>query len=197
VRLFTRNGYDWSARYPAVSVTATLLRARWFILDGEAVVCGPDGVAIFDALHRRGTVTEDLRALPLVDRKKRPSGRRLGIVLSEHTTTTARCSSSKPALEGIASKRPSARYRWARRRTGSGKESGEPGDDPGTGSRVVTQWHAHPPCRADGRSKSSSSAGTLLFLYATKTRAPHGPDEAGLGRLLHGPNQASKIVHVA
>jgi hypothetical protein len=28
VRLFTRNGYDWSARYPAISVTATLLRAR-------------------------------------------------------------------------------------------------------------------------------------------------------------------------
>jgi hypothetical protein len=46
-------------------------------------VCGPDGVAIFDALHRRGTVTEamlyrfdrtrceDLRGLPLGDRKKR------------------------------------------------------------------------------------------------------------------------------
>jgi ATP-dependent DNA ligase len=36
----------------------TLLRAKSFTLDGEAVVCGPDGVAIFDALHRRGTVTE-------------------------------------------------------------------------------------------------------------------------------------------
>jgi bifunctional non-homologous end joining protein LigD len=58
VRLVTRRGYDWSARYPAISVTATLLRARSFVLDGEAVVCGPDGVAIFDALHRRGTVTE-------------------------------------------------------------------------------------------------------------------------------------------
>jgi ATP-dependent DNA ligase len=28
------------------------LRAKSFTLDGEAVVCGPDGVAIFDALHR-------------------------------------------------------------------------------------------------------------------------------------------------
>src|SRR5271170_663678 len=98
VRLFTRRGYDWSGRYPAIAVTATLLRARSFTLDGEAVVCGPDGVAIFDALHRRGTVTEamlyafdllevdgeDLRALPLFDRKKRLTrllgGRRLGIV---------------------------------------------------------------------------------------------------------------------
>src|ERR1700749_4305302 len=84
VRLFTRRGYDGSGRYPAIAVTATLLRARSFTLDGEAVVCGPDGVAIFDALHRRGTVTEamlpafdplelngeDLRGLPLLDCKK-------------------------------------------------------------------------------------------------------------------------------
>jgi ATP-dependent DNA ligase len=34
------------------------LRARSFTIDGEAAVCGPDGIAIFDALHRRGTVTE-------------------------------------------------------------------------------------------------------------------------------------------
>jgi bifunctional non-homologous end joining protein LigD len=88
VRLFTRRGYDWSGRYPAIAVTATLLRARSFTLNGEAVVCRPDGVAIFDALHRRGTVTEamlyafdlleldgvDLRALPFSDRKKRLQG---------------------------------------------------------------------------------------------------------------------------
>ena len=72
-------------------------------MPGRSHSCGPDGVAIFDALHRRGTVTEammyafdlleldgqDLRAMPLVDRKKRLarllSGRRLGIVLSDHT----------------------------------------------------------------------------------------------------------------
>jgi bifunctional non-homologous end joining protein LigD len=58
VHLFTRRGYDWSGRYPSIAVTATLLRARSFTLDGEAVVCGPDGVAVFDALHRRGTVSE-------------------------------------------------------------------------------------------------------------------------------------------
>jgi bifunctional non-homologous end joining protein LigD len=58
VRLFTRRGYDWSDRYPSIAVTAMSLRARSFTFDGEAVVCGPDGVAVFDALHRRGTVTE-------------------------------------------------------------------------------------------------------------------------------------------
>jgi bifunctional non-homologous end joining protein LigD len=85
VRLYTRCGYDWTGRYPAISGTATLLRVRSFTLDGEAVVCGPDGVSIFDALHRRGTVSEarlyafdlleldgeDLRGLPLAERKKR------------------------------------------------------------------------------------------------------------------------------
>ena len=104
VRLFTRKGYDWSSRYPAIAVTATKLRAQSFTLDGEACVCGPDGVAVFNDLHRRGTVREamlyafdlleldgeDLCGLPLGDRKKRLGrlvGRRtLGIVLSAHTT---------------------------------------------------------------------------------------------------------------
>jgi bifunctional non-homologous end joining protein LigD len=58
VRLFTRRGYDWSAGYPAILATAMQLQASSFTLDGEAVVCGPDGIAIFDALHRRGTVSE-------------------------------------------------------------------------------------------------------------------------------------------
>jgi ATP-dependent DNA ligase len=84
VRLFTRRGYDWSGRYPAITLTAMQLRADSFTLDAEAVGCGPDGIAIFDALHRHGTVSDptlyafdllelegrDLRALPLRDRKE-------------------------------------------------------------------------------------------------------------------------------
>jgi ATP-dependent DNA ligase len=58
VQLFTRKNYDWSDRYPAIAATAMKLRAQSFTLDGEACVCGPDGVAVFDALHRRGTVRE-------------------------------------------------------------------------------------------------------------------------------------------
>jgi bifunctional non-homologous end joining protein LigD len=87
----------------AIVVTAMQLGTTSFTLDGEAVVCGPDGVAIFDALHRRCPVSEamlyafdlleldgeDLRDMPLGDRKKRlarlPGRRRIGIVLSEHT----------------------------------------------------------------------------------------------------------------
>jgi bifunctional non-homologous end joining protein LigD len=58
VRLFTTRGYDWSKRYPAIARTAAALRYASFTIDGEAVVCGPDGVAVVDALHRRGTVSE-------------------------------------------------------------------------------------------------------------------------------------------
>jgi hypothetical protein len=57
VRLFTRRGYDWNGRYPAIVMTAMQLRATSFTLDGEAVVRGLDGITIFDALHRHGTVS--------------------------------------------------------------------------------------------------------------------------------------------
>jgi bifunctional non-homologous end joining protein LigD len=153
VRLFTRNGYDWSARYPAIAVTAARLRAKSFTLDGEAVVCGADGVAVFDALHRHGTVTEammyafdllehdgeDLRLLPLVERKKRLAhlvGRRsIGIVLSVHTADDGASifrAACKFGLEGIVSKRLSAPYRsgpsrdWLKVKNPDG-----PGDGPG------------------------------------------------------------------
>jgi bifunctional non-homologous end joining protein LigD len=135
VRLFTRRGYDLSGRYPAIAATAAKLRAGSYTLDGEAVVCGPDGVAIFDALHRHGTVSdamlyafdlleldgEDLRALPLGDRKKRMARllarRRVGIVLSEHTAddgATIFAQACRMGLEGTVSKRLSAPYRSGR-----------------------------------------------------------------------------------
>jgi bifunctional non-homologous end joining protein LigD len=43
VRLFTRRGFDWTDRYPAIAEAAAKLTARSFTIDGEAVVCGPDG----------------------------------------------------------------------------------------------------------------------------------------------------------
>jgi bifunctional non-homologous end joining protein LigD len=132
VRLFTRRGYDWIERYPAIARAAAKLRARSFTLDGEAAVCGPDGVAVFDALHRRGTVTEamlyafdllelngtDLRPLPLGERKRKLArlvDRRLtGIVLNDHTDedgATVFRHACKLGLESIVSKRLTAPYR--------------------------------------------------------------------------------------
>jgi bifunctional non-homologous end joining protein LigD len=61
VRLFTRRGFDWTARYPAIAGAATKLTARSFTIDGEAVVCDPDGVAVFKALHRRRPAADAIR----------------------------------------------------------------------------------------------------------------------------------------
>jgi bifunctional non-homologous end joining protein LigD len=125
VRLFTRRGYDWTERYPLIAAAAVRLRAVSFTLDGEAVVCGADGVAIFDALHRRGTVRgailqafdllefngDDLRPLSLGERKARLAKllRRSppGIQFNHHTSDdgavvfAAACSMG---LEGIVSR---------------------------------------------------------------------------------------------
>jgi ATP-dependent DNA ligase len=42
VRLFTRNGHDWSDGYPSMVQAAPQLRRKQFGIDGEAVV-GVDG----------------------------------------------------------------------------------------------------------------------------------------------------------
>jgi bifunctional non-homologous end joining protein LigD len=103
VRLFTRRGYDWTGRYPAIASAAAKIRAQSFTLDGEAVLAGADGVAVFDALHRRGRVTdailqafdlleldgEDLQPLLLGQRKPRLARllarAQAGIALNDHT----------------------------------------------------------------------------------------------------------------
>jgi bifunctional non-homologous end joining protein LigD len=51
VRLVTRNGYDWTKRYPWIVESALKNRQKHFIIDGEAVILGVDGRSDFDALH--------------------------------------------------------------------------------------------------------------------------------------------------
>ena len=51
VRLLTRRGYDWSDRYPLIVEGALRLRKTSFVIDGEAVVLGPDGPSDFEGLH--------------------------------------------------------------------------------------------------------------------------------------------------
>jgi ATP-dependent DNA ligase len=53
VRLFTRNGHDWTKRYPLIVEAALKNRASSFVVDGEAVLLGVDGVSDFDGLHSR------------------------------------------------------------------------------------------------------------------------------------------------
>jgi bifunctional non-homologous end joining protein LigD len=53
VRLFTRNGHDWSNKYPLIIEAALRNRCRSFVIDGEAALLGVDGRPDFDGLQRR------------------------------------------------------------------------------------------------------------------------------------------------
>jgi bifunctional non-homologous end joining protein LigD len=39
IRILTRNGYDWTSRFPLIASAANALRAKSFLIDGEAVAC--------------------------------------------------------------------------------------------------------------------------------------------------------------
>jgi bifunctional non-homologous end joining protein LigD len=83
VRLFTRNGHDWSDRFPLIADAALRNRNSSFVIDGEAVLLGVDGRSDFNGLHSRRhdaevqfyafdmlvSDGEDLRKLPLTMRK--------------------------------------------------------------------------------------------------------------------------------
>jgi ATP-dependent DNA ligase len=53
VRLWTRNGHDWSNRFPLISEAALRNRNSSFVIDGEAVLLGVDGISDFNGLHSR------------------------------------------------------------------------------------------------------------------------------------------------
>src|SRR5258706_6813226 len=53
VRLLTRNGYDWSNRYPLIVEAALRNRTTSFVIDGEAGLLGGDGISEFNGLHSR------------------------------------------------------------------------------------------------------------------------------------------------
>jgi bifunctional non-homologous end joining protein LigD len=83
VRLFTRNGHNWSGRFPLITEAALRNRNSSFVIDGEAVLLGVDGRSDFNGLHSRKHDAEvefyafdilvsdddDLRRLPLSTRK--------------------------------------------------------------------------------------------------------------------------------
>jgi bifunctional non-homologous end joining protein LigD len=49
-RVFTRNGFDWSDRYPSIVRAASKLRCQSAIIDGEAIVQNGNGASDFEAL---------------------------------------------------------------------------------------------------------------------------------------------------
>jgi len=135
MRLLTRRGYDWTARFPAITSAASMLRAKSFLIDGEAVCCDDKGIALFDKLRQRRNewsvflVAFDLLELNGRDLRREPIEIRKaglarllrnaepGLQLSEHIEHEAAIvfeHACKLGLEGIVSKRRGSRYQSGR-----------------------------------------------------------------------------------
>ncbi len=135
VRLITRHGNDFTARFPLAVEAVTALPARSFLLDGEAIVTNERGLAVFDLIRhqRHGDDAvliafdlieldgDDLRRTPIEQRKRtlaklvrRPHA---GIVLNEVFEGDGDilfAHACKLGCEGIVSKRVGSLYRSGR-----------------------------------------------------------------------------------
>jgi ATP-dependent DNA ligase len=102
VRLLTRNGNDFAGRFPLAASAIAALPVETCLIDSEAIVCDPNGLALFDLLRdwRHNDVAvlcafdlielegHDLRRTPIEARKRMLSDllRRShpGITLNKH-----------------------------------------------------------------------------------------------------------------
>jgi bifunctional non-homologous end joining protein LigD len=96
VRLLTRNGHDWSPRYPLILETVNRLKVRSCLIDGEAVACDENGLAVFERLRRKREGRhvflyafdllepdgQDLRREPLETRKARSQAHTPAILIT-------------------------------------------------------------------------------------------------------------------
>src|SRR3954447_10100526 len=141
LKLTTRNGHDWTKRFPAIATALAALPVETAILDGEAVVEDETGISsfsalqdalsdgraadkavfyAFDLLYRNGS---DLRRLPLDERKGAlaaltSSEQSMGVLrFSEHIEAdgdTVVRHACRLGLEGVISKRRDRPYRSGR-----------------------------------------------------------------------------------
>jgi bifunctional non-homologous end joining protein LigD len=135
VRLITRNGNDFTARFPLAAEAVRALPALSALIDGEMIVTDGTGLAVFELVRRKrhGSTAvlvafdlieldgEDLRRRPIEHRKaklakliRRP---RPGIVLNEHYEGDGEIvfqHACKLGCEGIVSKRLGSSYRSGR-----------------------------------------------------------------------------------
>jgi ATP-dependent DNA ligase len=56
VRLITRAGNDFSSRFTVIAFAVDKLPVRSCLIDGEAIVCDENGLAVFDLIRRHGTI---------------------------------------------------------------------------------------------------------------------------------------------
>jgi bifunctional non-homologous end joining protein LigD len=133
IRILTRNGNDWSDRLPSVVAAVASLKAKSCLIDGEAVVCDQQGLAVFKLLRSGGRVKHDahLIAFDLIEldgqdlRREPIEVRKLelvrllryasaGVQLCEYTDKPGDvvfAHACKLGCEGIVSKRLGSPYR--------------------------------------------------------------------------------------
>ena len=137
VRLLTRNGHDWAPRYPLIIEAVAALPARSCLIDGEAVCCDDNGVAVFAKLRqRRNDQRVLLRAFDLLeldgkDLRREPLERRrvllmrllakapIGLQVNDHIVAPGDVvfrHACQLGFEGIVSKRLGSFYRSGRSR---------------------------------------------------------------------------------
>src|SRR5262245_24667815 len=63
VRLLTRNGHDWTDRYPLIIEAVNRLKARSCLIDGEAVACDENGLTVFERLRLKHEADQVLQPL--------------------------------------------------------------------------------------------------------------------------------------
>jgi bifunctional non-homologous end joining protein LigD len=135
VRLYTRNGYNFAARFPMIVEAIASLPVRSCFIDGEAIVVDANGLSVFNMIryrqHDRAAVLcafdlieldgEDLRLAPLQDRKRTLAdllGRKYpGIAVNTHYEGDGPIifkHACALGCEGIVSKRLGSPYRSGR-----------------------------------------------------------------------------------
>jgi bifunctional non-homologous end joining protein LigD len=135
VRLFTRNGHDWTGRFPLIAQAALSLKAASCLIDGEAVACDGDGMPCFDRLrYRRQDGHVFLYAFDLIelngdDLRREPIERRkvslirllakasAGLQVNDHIVEPGDVvfrHACQLGFEGIVSKRLGSPYRSGR-----------------------------------------------------------------------------------
>jgi len=136
VGLVTRGGHDWASRFPRIVETALKNRHKQFVIDGEAVLLGVDGISDFNGLHSRrrdeevqlytfdilALDGEDLRGLPLSTRKSdlarllrdRPDGIFIAPFEQGEIGPDLFRAACRMGLEGMVSKRADRPYRAGR-----------------------------------------------------------------------------------
>src|SRR5262245_60566568 len=65
---------NWSSRYPSIAVAVGKLGCRSCLVDGEVVICGEDGIPVFDRLRYGRQVKRGGAALCLRPARARRAG---------------------------------------------------------------------------------------------------------------------------